>query len=121
MSRFFGVILPSALLVALVLPASMTYAGTQDFTLVNQTGATIYSLHVSETANDSWEEDVLGDDTLLNGGRMNIAFSGRQACLWDILAVDPDGNEVYWTGIDLCRVAVVILKCDGDECWAEYE
>ncbi len=121
MNRFVMVILSSALLVALVLPASLTYAGTQDFTLVNQTGSTIYSLHVSETAADSWEEDVLGDDALPVGGRITVTFAGHSACLWDILAVDPDGNEVYWTGINLCEVSVVVLKCDDSECWAEYE
>ena len=97
------------------------FAGTQDFTLVNQTGVEIYSLYISETANDDWEEDVLGEDTLPDGGRMEITFSGRSACLWDIMVTDDEGGEVTWTGIDLCESSVVVLRCDDEECWAEYE
>ena len=101
--------------------AGASRAGTQDFTLVNQTGSTIYTLHVSESSNDSWEEDVLGEDTLADGGRMSVTFSGRKACLWDLRVTDPDENEVTWTAIDLCEVSVVVLRCDASECWAEFE
>jgi hypothetical protein len=97
------------------------HAGTQDFTLVNQTGSTIYSLFVSESDNDSWEEDVLGEDVLPNGRRMNVTFSGRRACLWDLRVTDPDDNEVTWTEINLCQVSVVVLRCKRSECWAEFE
>jgi hypothetical protein len=101
--------------------AAESQAGTQDFTLVNQTGGTVYSLFISESANNSWEEDVLGEDTLPNGQRMNVGFSGRSACLWDMKVTDPDGNDAVWTGINLCEVSVVVLRCNNQECWAEYE
>ena len=113
--------LAPVLFVAGVLTAAAAQAGTQDFTLVNQTGGTIYSLFISESANDNWEEDVLGDDTLPQGGRMPITFSGRSACLWDIRVTDPDDNEAVWTGINLCEVSVVVLRCNSQECWAEFE
>ncbi len=110
-----------ALVGLLALGAGAAQAGTQDFTLVNQTGSEIYNLYISESANDDWEEDVLGENTLRNGGRMNIGFSGRSACLWDMMVADEEGNNVTWTGINLCQVSVVVLKCDDSECWAEYE
>jgi hypothetical protein len=105
----------------LAMPAWSTSTGTQDFVLINQSGSTIYSLYVSESARDDWEEDILGDNTLLDGGRLKIVFSGRAACLWDILAEDPDGNQLEWSSINLCEVSVVVLKCNDDECWAEFE
>lgn len=99
-----------------------SFAGTQDFTIINQTGYTIYEVYVSETTNDDWEEDILGKDVLDNGGRLNVTFSGRSACLWDIMVLDEDDNSVEWSGINLCEVSVVVLRCDkSGECWADYE
>lgn len=112
-----AIILAAAFLAAPI----VTFAGTQDFTLVNQTGFVIYEVYVSETANEDWEEDVLGRDVLDNGSRLDITFSGRKACLWDIMVVDKKDNTVEWTGINLCEVSVVVLRCKGDECWADYE
>lgn len=110
-----------ALLAFAALAAPAAFAGTQDFTLVNQTGVEIYSLFISESANDEWEEDVLGDDVLPDGDRMRITFAGRSACLWDMMVTDDEGGNVTWEGIDLCSTSVVVLRCDADECWADYE
>lgn len=101
--------------------AGPAVAGTQDFTLVNQTGVEIYALFLSETTNDDWEEDVLGKNTLPNGARLDMNFHGRSACMWDILITDDEENEVEWTAINLCEASVVVLRCDDGECWAEWE
>ena len=106
---------------AFLFAPTTSFAGTQDFTLVNQTGWVVYEIYVSETSNEDWEEDVLGKDVLDNGGRLDITFSGRSACLWDIMVVDGDDNTVEWTGINLCEVSVVVLRCNKKECWADYE
>ena len=101
--------------------ASAARAGTQDFTLINQTGVDVYSLYISESSSDDWEEDVLGEDMLLDGDRVDITFSGRSACLWDMLVTDEEGGELGFQGINLCEASVVVLRCDVEECWAEYE
>jgi hypothetical protein len=112
---------------ALVVVASLfaatpaAFAGTQDFTLVNQTGIVIYSLYISETTNDEWEEDVLGENVLPNGESMPIEFFGRDACLWDLLITDGEDGEVTWDGINLCEASVVVLRCNDEECWADLE
>ena len=109
-------------LVAALLFSTSTHAGTQDFVLVNSTGVVIYELYISETKNDDWEEDVLGDDVLDTGGRLTVTFSGRDACFWDMLAVDGDGNTVTWTALNLCTTHVIELTCDDDgECYATSE
>ena len=120
MRRLIRALVP-VLCLAGFLTAATSHAGTQDFTLVNKTGDTIYSLYIGESTSQDWEEDVLGEDTLENGARMNITFSGRKACNWDIYISDPDGGEATWTDIDLCEVSVVVLHCKQDECWAEFE
>jgi len=117
--RTIAVLALAALAALLAAPA--VFAGTQDFTLINQTGVEIYSLHVSETTNEEWEEDVLGENTLPPGQRINIKFQGREACLWDILVTDDEDNTLTWTGINLCEASVVVLRCNENECWAEFE
>jgi len=97
------------------------YAGTQDFTLVNQTGVEIYRLFISETGNDNWEEDMLGENVLPDGARLDISFSGHSACLWDMMVTDEDDTSVTWQAINLCGSSVVVLRCDDEECWADSE
>lgn len=118
--RPFAVAVPFALLCALAL-APAAAAGTQDFILVNETGVDIFELYVSETRSDDWEEDVLGDEVLLDGERADITFSGRGACMWDMLANDEAGDGIAFQAIDLCETSVVVLRCDDEECWAEME
>lgn len=114
---------PSLALLALslALPPAPAHAGTQDFTLVNDTGVEINNLYISETSNDNWEEDVLGDRVLPDGGRMEIEFHGKTACLWDMMARDEAGDSLTWTGLNLCEASVIVLKCNDEECWAEWE
>ena len=116
-SRILGLVC-AVVVVACCLPCE---AGTQDFLLVNDTGVEIYSVYVSETNNENWEEDVMGWDVLPYGGRVNIGFSGRRACLWDLMVTDGDDNSVTWTGINLCEVSTVILRCNQEGCWADTE
>jgi hypothetical protein len=106
---------------ACLLPALPAQAGTQDFSLVNNSGFDIYELYISESHSDDWEEDVMGENVLSDGERLNMSFRGRAACLWDILAVDSEGTSVTWSGINLCEVSVVVLRCGNGECWAEME
>ncbi len=101
--------------------AAPAMAGTQDFRLVNQTGVEIYNLYISEANNENWEEDVLGENVLPSGGSLFIQFSGRSACMWDMQVTDDEGGSVTWQAIDLCESSVVVLMCDDEECWAEFE
>lgn len=121
MRRFTHAASLAAFGLALILVALPVWAGTQDFVLVNDTGGTIERIYISETSNDDWEEDVLGRDILEDGERLDMSFRGRRACLWDIKAVDEYGDSIEFTAINLCKVSVVVLICDDDECWAEYE
>lgn len=114
MNRFFG------LLALCVLASGPAHAGTQDFILVNSTGSEIHDLYVSESGNMSWEENLLpGADTFLNSTEMAITFSGRSACVWDLMAQEGDVQAV-WEGIDLCQVSAVTLHCGESSCWATY-
>ena len=106
------------------LAAAPAMAGQQDFVLVNQTGYTIQQVYVSPSDTRSWEEDVLGDDVLMDGDRGTIRFDrAEDTCIWDLKAVYEDGETAEWQGFDLCEVSVVAISYDEDtgRTIAEYE
>lgn len=37
------------------------------------------------------------------------------------MVTDEEDNSVEWSGINLCEASVVVLLCDEEECWAEWE
>jgi hypothetical protein len=95
--------------IALIFSAS-TFAGEQDFLLVNDTGLTIDQFYCSAATTDKWEEDILGVDVLPDSESVMIQFSHtEEECIWDFMIVDQDGEKIYWKGIDLCEIGKVTL------------
>lgn len=97
-------------------------AGDQDFLLVNQTGKVIDQLFVVPNHARTWEEDILGRDVLLNGESTTIRFSHQERdCLWDLMVVDKQGEELWWEDIDLCQHQRVVLTIERGEPVAYYD
>lgn len=99
-------------------------AGTQDFTILSNTGYPIERVYVSTSTKENWEEDVLGEDILPEGERTKIRFSSDEdACLWDLKVVYADEESAESQGINLCEVSVVALSYDrkSGRTWAETE
>ncbi|MBP2650479.1 MAG: hypothetical protein H6Q74_1304 [Firmicutes bacterium] len=90
-------------------------AGTQDFTLVNNTGVDLYEIYISPSNTDEWEENVLHGHVLYNGNSFFIGFSGYSNAYWDIKIVDGNGNYVDWRDINLNNVYRVKLFWDGNQ------
>lgn len=104
--------LATALFVAVA--AALVSAGKQDFVLANHTGLTVDELYVSPSDTDDWEEDVLGRDVLPDGQSVKIRFAtGESQCTYDLKIVDEDGDELFWTDINLCKATTVTLKPKG--------
>ena len=102
--------------------AAPVSAGTQDFTILNNTGYPIEQVYVSSSSKDQWEEDVLGEDILEEGARAKVRFSNNEDdCLWDLKVVYTDQETAEWQGINLCEVSVVALSYDRESgrTWAE--
>ena len=100
-----------ALCLFLVSGVATLLAGKQDFVLVNKTGLTVYEFYVSSSKTNDWEEDVLGQDVLEHGQSVTIRFTAAEKqCLYDMKTVDEDGDELFWTGINLCKASKVTLK-----------
>lgn len=88
----------------------------QDFTLVNQTGVSIYQLHVSPSDTKLWGDDVLASGVLNSGTQTGIVFSpANEVCLYYIKVTDKDGASLYWTGVDLCKYYEITLYYDFDK------
>jgi hypothetical protein len=99
--------------VAAVFMAGQAYAASQDFTLVNKTGYQIDSVYVSKSSSDSWEEDVMGRDTLDDGETAHISFEkGARGCSYDLMVKYHDGDKSYWTNLDLCSISRIQLFWD---------
>jgi hypothetical protein len=85
-------------------------AGDQDFVLVNKTGVEIHSVYVSPSDQEEWGEDVMGEDTLPDGAKVEIKFSRKEkAELWDIKVTDGEGTSITWENLNLMEIAKVTL------------
>ena len=98
-----------------LMAAYTSVAGDQDFTIVNKTGVEINAVFVSPTAAEDWQEDVLGDDTLSDGEKVEITFSSDEdVALWDLKVEDDKGNAIYWNGLNLLEISILTLKYDAN-------
>ena len=105
-----GILLASLLLLVPGAPA----AGRQDFTLHNETGVEIHSLHVSPHNVDDWQEDVLGRDTLADGDSVQIEFSPKErAASWDLKITDHEGAAIVWEKLNLLEISDITLHFDA--------
>ena len=100
-------------LAALLAFAAPAFAAQQDFTLVNKTGYGIDSVYVSKADSNSWEEDVMGRDTLDDGEHVNISFEkGSRGCRYDLMVKYSDGDKSEWHNVDLCSISRISLFWD---------
>ena len=75
------------------------------FELWNDTSVTLMELYVSPSDSEYWEEDVLGMDVVFpgEGGEVMIA-DGLSTCIYDILGIFEDGDQLEDYGVDLCTL-----------------
>jgi hypothetical protein len=90
-------------------PAADT-AGAQDFTLVNETGVEIDKVYIAPHSSDDWEEDILGQDTLPSGQKVDIKFHrAEKAALWDLRVEDNKENSIEWENLNLLEISKLTL------------
>ena len=89
-------------------PASTSAA--QDFTLINETGVEIDKVFISPHDKDDWEEDILGQDTLPSGQKVDIKFHRAEtAAVWDLRIEDSKGNSIEWESLNLLEISKLTL------------
>lgn len=99
-----------------------SYAGDQDFVLVNNTGVDINNLYVSPANSDKWGDDILGEDALPDGQSATVTFSHEaDECVWDFMVKDEQGTGIQWTDIDLCKYSKITLHIEDGKAIATFE
>ena len=79
--------------------------------VVNNSDATVTQFYGSNSGADTWQEDILGADTLPSGSSVSVNFDdGTGACNFDFKAVFADGTSVVETGIDVCATSQVTIN-----------
>lgn len=102
MKHFLGLPLAATLMFA---TASLAHAEDLEFELANETIVTLVELYISPTNIDDWEEDFLGSEVLLAGEVSLVTIAGgRSDCVYDILGVFADDDEVEDYEVNLCEL-----------------
>lgn len=90
------------MLVGLLMTVSMAAHAQQRYLRVtNNTGFDIMFLHVSSSATGDWEEDVLGTNILRKGNSFRINLPGKGSPMYDVKAVDSDGDSYFRMGVNV--------------------
>lgn len=75
-------------------------------TIHNQTGWTMLRFYASDARSTSWEEDILGSDTLASGRSWTVNIDdGSGACVYDFRAEFTNGEVLTRGGINVCQIA----------------
>ncbi len=99
-----------------------SYAGKQDFLLVNKTGIDIQEIYIAPHSSEDWQEDVMGKEMLVDGKSVKINFVRQtKTKLWDLKVVNKDGKASVWQNLDLLEISKVTLHLDEGKATAEVE
>jgi hypothetical protein len=90
--------------------SSAPSADRRNFWVLNLTRREVQSVYVSpHGTDDTWGSDILGQDTVPNGGGVYIAFNGvGKNCIYDVRLDFNDGShQDYTQGRNLCEIHAI--------------
>lgn len=109
-------------LVCLLLPVASSFAGKQDFKLVNKTSFDVHEVYVSPHSSEDWEEDVLGQGILEVGKSVDITFDRSDKTKdWDLKVVDGAGKSIVWEKLNLLEISKVTIHYTKGKAEADVE
>ncbi len=74
----------------------------------------IYTLYLSPTNANAWEENVLKQGTLPNGDKVDVEVSRTENSeAWDIKVTNKAGETMTWIGVPLNKAGQITLLPDG--------
>ncbi|WP_020613703.1 hypothetical protein [Sediminispirochaeta bajacaliforniensis] len=76
-------------------------------TFSNQTGYDINELYISPSSSDDWQDDLLNGNSVRDGesSDVQVPLSDPDAAVYDVLAVDIDGDRYTRYEVDLSDAA----------------
>ena len=96
------------LAVALTLLATIApaHAADRNVDILNQTGQTMMQFYASVTRSNSWEENILGNDSLDDGDTQSVNIDdGSGKCVFDFKAVFRGGATAEKRGVNVCEIS----------------
>jgi len=102
------------LLGLLLLVASVNAQQNYYVDVTNDTGYTILFLNVSPADAQSWEEDVLGAEVLMDGDTFRVQLNGYNSPIFDIRATDEDGDSYSFYGVNVAQQDLTVTLADLD-------
>jgi len=105
-----------SIFVLLFLVACSLKAFAQDYyvDITNRTGYTIMYMYISPGDSKSWEEDVLGDEVIIDGDARRVTLTGYNSPIFDIRLVDEDGDSYTFMAVDVTSYDIVVTIDDID-------
>lgn len=101
-------------IVCVLSAAESVFALNKKLDIMNGSQMDIYTLKISPTNANQWEENLLQEETLKNGDKAMVEISRTEnAEAWDITVTDKNGNESSWIGLPLDKAGNVTLLPDG--------
>lgn len=86
--------------------AAPALAANRKVDVINKTGSTMTSFFASSTGTESWEEDMLDNDTLANGETLEADIDdGTKACIYDFKAVFSNGSSSIKQKVNVCEIS----------------
>lgn len=98
----------------MVCSSSLVMAADYYVDITNRTGYTLYYMYVSPADSQSWEEDVLGNDVLVDGETQRVTITGYNSSIFDIRVVDEDNDSYTFWKVDVSTQDVVVTLDDLD-------
>jgi hypothetical protein len=93
-----------------VLTGAPAHAQDPSFTLVNNTGFTVYSVHYWPVTSSSRGSDRLGRNTISSGDTHDF-YPDDEACVYNVrVALEGRNEERQWNDINLCRLVTLTLN-----------
>lgn len=100
--------------VAVLWMAGQALALEKKINIFNGAQYDIYTLYLSPTNANAWEENVLKQGTLPNGDKVDVEVSRTEnAEAWDIKVTNKAGETMTWIGVPLNKAGQITLLPDG--------
>lgn len=81
-------------------------AANRKVDVINKTGMTMTSFFASSTGTESWEEDMLDNDTLDDGETLEADIDdATPACVYDFKAAFSNGASVVKQKVNVCEIS----------------